>query len=95
MTHGWFNFTEQANQQDHIKKSIMPHLLNAVKALIPKFWKQKTIPTLRQWLVEVDYIYHMEKSTLILRNKTDLANKIWSCWFAFKFSTAYAEIMHQ
>lgn len=38
------------------KKSVTPHLLNAAKALIPRFWKQ---PTIRQWLQIVDHIYHM------------------------------------
>lgn len=46
------------------KKSITPHLLNAAKVLIPKLWKQQKIPSLRQWLMEVDRIYYMEDSTL-------------------------------
>lgn len=75
------------------RKSITPHLLNAAKALIPRFWKQKNIPTLRQWLMEVDRIYYMEDLTLSLRNKSDYVRKIWSCWFAFKYTSAFAEIM--
>lgn len=57
------------------KKSITPHLLNAAKALIPRHWKQPTIPTLRQWLMEVDHTYHMEDLTRSLRNKSDLSKK--------------------
>lgn len=75
------------------KKSITPHLLNAAKALIPRLWKQKNIPTLRQWLTEVDHTYYMEDLTLSLRNKSDYVTKIWSCWFAFKYTTVFSEIM--
>lgn len=94
LTHGSYCFIVRINQRDHIKNLITPHLLNAAKELIPKFWKQK-IPSLRHWLVEVDQIYQMEYSTLKLKNKSELATKIWSCWFAFKFSSTFAEIMAQ
>lgn len=40
-----FNCTGKSIGQ--YKKSITPHLLNAAKALIPRLWKQQTIPTLR------------------------------------------------
>lgn len=75
------------------KKSIPPHLLNAAKALIPRFWKKASIPTLRQWLVEVNHIYYMEDLTYSIRNNAELGKKIWSCWFAFKYTSAYVEIM--
>lgn len=75
------------------KKSITPHLLNAAKALIPRVWKTPKIPSLRQWLCKVDHTYYMEDLTFSLRNKSDLGRKIWSQWFAFKYSAAYAEIM--
>lgn len=77
------------------KKSITLHLLNAAKALIPRYWKQPTIPSLRQWLMEVDHTYYMEYLTYSLRNKSDLVKKIWSCWFAFKYTSAYTDIMSQ
>lgn len=75
------------------KKSITPHLLNAAKALIPQYWKQLTIPTLCQWLLKVDHPYYMEDLTLSLTNKSDLAKKIRSCWFAFKYASACTKIM--
>lgn len=77
------------------KKSITPRLLNAAKSLIPRFWKQSTIPTLRQWLQTVDQIYYMEDLTYSLRDRVEVSNKIWSCWFAFTYSSEYAEIMSQ
>lgn len=43
--------------------------------------------------MEVDRLYYMEDLTLSLRQKSELAKKIWSPWFAFKYTTAYAEIM--
>lgn len=75
------------------KKSITPHLLNAAKALIPRFCKTPRIPSLRQWLSEVDHLYFMEDLTYSIKNKCELGKKIWSCWFAFKYTAAYAEIM--
>ena len=75
------------------KKSLTPHFLNAAKSLIPRYWKSNIIPTLRQWLEEVDHTYHMEDLTLSNRNKSDLATKIWADWFAFKFTTRYASIV--
>ena len=77
------------------KKSLTPHLLNAAKSLIPRFWKQTVVPSLRQWLEAVDHIYYMEDLTSSLKNKSDLARKIWSDWFAFKYKPAYADIMAQ
>lgn len=75
MTLERYCFIVQMSQQDH-KKSITPHLLNAAKALIPKFWKEQKIPSLCQWLTEVGRIYQMENSTLKLKNKVELASKI-------------------
>lgn len=75
------------------KRSITPHLLNAAKALIPRYWKKPMAPTLCQWLMAVDQIYYMEDLTYSLRNKTELIKNIWSCWVAFKYMSAYAELM--
>lgn len=58
------------------KNSITLHLLNAAKGLIPRFWKQTTIPTMRLWLQTVDHIYHMEDLTYSLRDKVEVSNKI-------------------
>lgn len=57
------------------KKSITPHLLNAAKVLIPKFWKTTKIPSLRQWLREVDHLYYMEDLTYCSKKNSELKKK--------------------
>lgn len=42
------------------RKSITPHLLNAAKLLVPRFWKQATFPTLEDWKKEVNLIMETE-----------------------------------
>lgn len=62
------------------KNSVIPHLLNAAKRLIPRFWKQTTCAMLREWKMEVDKIKEAERWVYRKRNKQDKFDKIWAKW---------------
>lgn len=51
------------------KKSMLIHLLNAVKAFIPSSWKNSNPLTLRQWFSQVNDIQEMEYLITPLRGK--------------------------
>lgn len=51
------------------KRPIIPHLFNAAKALIPTLWGQPKIPTLSQWIRNVDLLYLLEELTFISKGK--------------------------
>lgn len=57
------------------KNSIAPHLLNAAKTLIPKYWKEPTISTNQPWFHVVDHIYYMEDLPYDLRNLCHVSKK--------------------
>ena len=53
------------------KKSVMPHLLNAAKMLIPRHWKQNTRPSLMEWKKEVNSIMEAERWVYKSRDRTE------------------------
>lgn len=53
------------------KRSVTPHLLNAAKILIPRFWKLSRRLTIMDWKREVENIMEAERWTHII----DLQNK--------------------
>lgn len=62
------------------KNSLTPHLLNAAKRLIPRYWKQATCPTLGEWKREVEEMMEAERWVYKTRNKQDRFEKIWAKW---------------
>lgn len=66
------------------RKSIIPNLLNAAKALIPKNWLKSGKPDIRNWLKEIDYHYKMEGG-----EKGD--NSRWESWKNYKVSDIYLD----
>lgn len=75
------------------RKSVTPHMLNAAKSLIPRFWKQTTVPSITAWLSHIEHIYQMEDLTMALRNQHAKSNKIWAPWLSFVYSAKYTELM--
>lgn len=52
-----------------IKKSIVSHLLNAVKSCIPLHWKRQLPPTIASWLCKIENINKMEDLILTAQHK--------------------------
>lgn len=45
----------------HYRKSVLPHLLNAARQLIPVYWKSAQIPTRKEWIHLVNNIMAAEE----------------------------------
>lgn len=41
-------------------KSLLPHLLNAAKSLIPRYWLDRRRPTMREWFNKIEEIHCLE-----------------------------------
>lgn len=50
------------------KKSLVRHLLNSAKALIPLKWKTRHTPSIKDWLLKTDTIYEMEETMAIKKD---------------------------
>lgn len=72
------------------KKSITPQLLKCSK-------NAGNRPTSRHYDngCKLHHIYHMEDLIYEVSDQASTSHKIWACWFAFTFSSAYADIMLQ
>lgn len=52
-----------------IKRGIFCFLLFAAHTIIPKHWKKTTIPTIREWIEEINSIMQMEELTTSLYDR--------------------------
>lgn len=71
------------------KCSLVRHLLNAARSLIPYYWKTTYIPMVKDWLYEVNTLYDMEESIAIAADITTSFHKTWGDWYSFRYSTDY------
>lgn len=62
------------------KNSVIPHLLNAAKSLIPRLWKQTRSPTLADWKKEVNLIMEAERWVHAVKDKKDKNIETWAGW---------------
>lgn len=62
------------------KKSVIPHLLNAAKLIIPRLWKQIRCPTLLDWKREVNLITETERWAHAVKDRKDKFREIWAGW---------------
>lgn len=75
------------------KRSILPHLLNAARALILRLWKQQRSPTLGDWLREASHLKDMEELTLSLHNREQAFWKTWYYWIEFQDTDRYKQAL--
>ena len=73
------------------KQSLIPHLLNAAKRLIPKRWHEMESPHLWNWVDAVEETYRLEelKDSLLEINSDTKAK--WEKWKEYKKTWSYAE----
>lgn len=62
------------------KNGIIPHLLNAAKWLVPRYWKQVACPTLSEWKRAVEVIMEAERWVYETRNQQEKFENIWGGW---------------
>lgn len=77
------------------KRSLIPHLLNTAKALIPTFWGQSTIPSIKSWLQKVAEVHHLEDITYSIRATSQRHSLTWAPWIKFISSPFYKDILTQ
>lgn len=70
------------------RKSLLRHLLNAVRDCIPTMWKQQS-PPVSQWFARVSDIQQMEHLTAVFGEREDELNTRWIHWDLFWFSDDY------
>uniref|UniRef100_A0A8C5QK57 Reverse transcriptase domain-containing protein n=1 Tax=Leptobrachium leishanense TaxID=445787 RepID=A0A8C5QK57_9ANUR len=65
------------------KASLLLHLLNAAKSLIPRKWKQTAAPTVTEWIEAVERIRTLEELHYSLENQYQKYFKTWFWWSDF------------
>ena len=73
------------------KKSLVPHLLNAAKRLIPRKWQEAECPMIWEWIDGVEETYRMEELREGIEGNNMSQIKKWDNWRAFKKPWSYAE----
>lgn len=72
------------------RDSVIPHMMNAVKSLIPKKWKEIENPKVRDWLSRVKETYMEYVRYSSEENREGFLN-IWGKWKRFKLMRRSAE----
>lgn len=67
------------------KKSVLPHLLNASRRLVPIYWKQTRVPTKEDWIKKVNDIREAEHWIASCKGKTERFEIIWGPWKDYVF----------
>lgn len=68
------------------KNTLVPHLLNAAKSLIPRLWRTPEALTMREWVVKVEQTIHTAEDSL------EVYDTLWGNWLKFKKSRDYMTI---
>lgn len=76
------------------KKSIVRHMLNMAKAIVPKHWKTTHVPTVAECLSAVDSLYKKEETVAMASENTEKFHKPWKSWFLFKYSDSFAKMQN-
>lgn len=74
-------------------RSLVPHLLNASKSLIPKQWQELESPTMRSWFNKVNDIYNLEYLRFSGEEGWEGFEEKWRDWVNFKQTLSFAENM--
>lgn len=61
-------------------KSVLPHLLNAARRLLPIYWKQPKIPSRADWIQKVNDIRETEHWIATCKGKLERFDYIWGPW---------------
>lgn len=74
------------------RNSMLIHLINAAKSLIPEKWKKVNSPKIREWLDKIDEIYSMEGLRYCEEGGREGFIKRWEKWSMFKLTKEYSEV---
>lgn len=75
------------------KESFIPHLLNAAKSQIPRYWQEIESPTIKDWIGKVEATYNMEDLRYSGEEEIEGVINRWKDWKVFKKTRRYAEVI--
>lgn len=84
-----FNGAEGSVKQ--YKASVIAHMINAAKNLIPKKWQEMESPKIRDWINRVEETYNMECLKYSGEEEREAMTDKWESWKVFKRLWTYAE----
>lgn len=73
-------------------RSLLPHLIDAAKSLIPISWNRKERPTMREWFNKINETQDMEYLRFSEGTKMEAFRSKWGDWEKFRISLKAAEI---
>ena len=77
------------------RNTLVPHLLNAAKRLIPRGWQETECPPIWEWIDAVEETYKMEELKEGIEGNNISQNTKWDNWRTFKKSWSYAEKLRE
>lgn len=85
-----FHISEMPNKA--YLRTLLPHLLDAAKSLIPKYWRRIERPAMKDWLEKINEIHTLEYLRYSEGTKMGVFETKWKGWAEFKTSLRAAEI---
>lgn len=76
-------------------KSLAMHMVNAAKLCIPNHWRSKIAPSIKEWLMRISHIKHMEELIYTSQDRVHKFAFTWACWNHFTSSDQYRQYVPQ
>lgn len=73
-------------------RTLLPHLIDAAKSLIPKYWQRKERPKMREWFNKINEIQCLEYLRFSEGTKMGAFETKWKDWEKFKESPNAVEM---
>lgn len=73
-------------------RTLLPHLIDAAKSLIPKYWQTKERPKMREWFNKINEIQCLEYLRFSEGTKMGAFETKWKDWEKFKESPNAVEM---
>lgn len=74
-------------------RSVLVHLINAARVCIPTQWRERSPPTIGQWVRRINWTMRMEELSAYQRGKIEKFNQTWATWRAFQSSQEYCTML--
>lgn len=73
------------------RNSVIPHMMNAAKSLIPRKWQEIESPKIRDWISRVEETYNMEYLRYSGEKDMEGFTNKWKNWKMFKKTQRYVK----
>lgn len=75
------------------KNTLLTHLINAARTILPRKWRSQEPPTLQEWLLQVAHIQEMENIVAIKNESLKTYTEIWEPWAIFAKQNRHSTLM--